>query len=103
MPTSKNMISSLNTSLERLTPQQTNYHVHPTWTKETMTTKTKPSSDQNSLSTLSRPKSQIPRKETSWPSSTTTPLQDTLDATRQPEGLMKSCHGQECDNGSQTM
>ncbi len=50
MPTSKNTTSSSNTSLERSTPQWMNCHTHLTWTKVKMTTKTKPSSNPNSLS-----------------------------------------------------
>src|SRR6266436_190609 len=103
MPTSKNTTSSLNTSLERSIPQQTNYRVHPIRTKEMTTTRTKPSSNQNSSSILPRYRSRTPQKETSWPSSTTTPLQDIRDEMRRLEKLTKSCHGQGCNNGLQTM
>src|SRR6266436_8511132 len=97
------MTSSSNTSPERSTPQQMNYHAHQIRTKGMTTIKTKPSSNQNSLLILLRHRSRTPQKETLWPSSTTTPPQDIQDETKQLEKLPKSCHGQECGNGSQTM
>src|SRR6266446_207973 len=102
MLTSRSTTSSSNISLERSIPQQTNYHARLTRTKETTIIKIKPSSNQNSSSVLPWHRSQMPRKETSWPSSTTTPQQDIRDEMKRSGKLPKSYHGQGCDNGSQT-
>src|SRR6266403_6314782 len=100
---SKNTTLSSNTSLERSTPQQTNYHAHQIRTKGMTTIKTKPSSNQNSSSILLWHKSRTPQKETSWLSSTITLPQDIQDEMRQSKKLSKSYHGRGCGSGSQTM
>src|SRR6266403_542590 len=100
MPTFRNTTSPLNTFPERLTLQQMNYHDHQMQTKEKTTTKIKHSLNQNYLSIPSVPHiSRTHPKRTSWPSSTTTPPQDTQDKTRQSGKRPKPCHGWGCANG----
>src|SRR6266403_4080848 len=100
MPTFKNTTSSSNTSLERSTPQQMNYHAHQTRIKETTIIRIKPSSNQNSSSMLPvQHKSQTPPKRISWPSSMTTLWQDTLDGMKRSGKQQKPYHRQGCDNG----
>ncbi len=100
MPTSKSMISSSNTSLERSTPQQMNYHVHSTLTRAKTTTKIKLSLNQNSsLMPPTYQQSLSHQKEISWPSSTITPQPDTQDTMKQSEKLQRYYHGLGCTNG----